>query len=52
MIGKIQELRKNMKNLIIKHEKYNFNKENQQIYISNSKVTKYFDNKKDCKKFI
>ena len=36
-------------NLIIKHEKYNFNKENQQIYISNSKVTKYFDNKKIVK---
>tara|TARA_B100001121_G_scaffold125540_1_gene110010 strand:+ start:560 stop:2122 length:1563 start_codon:yes stop_codon:yes gene_type:complete len=36
-------------NLIVKHEKYNFNKENQQIYISNSKVTKYFDNKKIVK---
>lgn len=32
-------------NLIIKYEKYNFNKENQQIYISKSKVTKFFENK-------
>lgn len=32
--------------LIIKYEKYNFNKDNQQIYISKSRVTKFFNEKK------
>lgn len=38
--------RKNYEELITKYEKYNFNKVDQQIYISTSKVTKFFDNKK------
>ena len=37
--------KKNYEDLIIKYEKYNFNKDNQQIYISKSKVTKYFADK-------
>ena len=38
--------RRNYEELITKYEKYNFNKVDQQIYISSSKVTKFFDNKK------
>ena len=38
--------RRNYEELITKYEKYNFSKIDQQIYISNSKVTKFFDNKK------
>ena len=39
-------VRRNYEELITKYEKYNFSKIDQQIYISNSKVTKFFDNKK------
>ncbi len=42
--------KQNYEDLILKYEKYNFNKENQQIYISDSKVTKFFDNKNTIKK--
>lgn len=38
--------KKNYENLVNKYEKYNFNKEDQQIYISKDKVTKFFNNKK------
>ena len=38
--------RRNYEELITKYEKYNFSKIDQQIYISNSKVTKFFDDKK------
>lgn len=37
--------KQNYESLISKYEKYNFNKKDQQIYISNTKVTKFFDNK-------
>jgi len=44
--------KKNYENLIIKYEKYNFNKEDQQIYISNLRVTKFFEDKKIVKKLF
>ena len=37
--------KKNYENLVIKYEKYNFNKIDQQIYISNERVTKFFEDK-------
>ena len=44
--------KKNYENLIIKNEKYNFNKDDQQIYISKLRVTKFFTNKKIVNKIF
>ena len=41
--------KKNYEDLVIKYEKYNFNKSDQQIYISDSRVTKFFEDKQTIK---
>ena len=38
--------KKNYEDLILKYEKYNFNKDNQQLFISSERVTKFFSEKK------